>query len=79
MILNILMYTGIYLLFGFFIATPLFLWLTKDRLDDCDKGAVIMLVVGFPIFFALGFFHQLYLIGKQFYNWYFKFLQRIAR
>lgn len=72
MIVHFLIYAALYLAFGFLVAVPLIVWITKEPIDDKnDIGPIALMGIGFPIFLTIGAF---VILG----TWYLKFLKRLG-
>jgi hypothetical protein len=78
MLLTILLYVSIYLAFGFLIATPLIVWITKDKFNEDNIGLVILISILFPIILIVIMGEWLYDGLIQALCWYLKLLKRLS-
>lgn len=78
MLLTILLYVTIYLAFGFFVATPLMVWITKEKFNEDDIAFVILISILFPIILIVTIGEWVYDGLIQVLCWYLKLLKRLS-
>jgi hypothetical protein len=78
MLLTILLYASAYLAFGFLIATPLVVWITKERIDENGFGAPALMSVLFPLVFIVIVGELVYDALAKLAHWYVNFSNVLA-